>query len=338
MNILITGSAGFIGMHLSARLLKSDHQIIGIDNLNDYYDTALKYARLRRLGINEPKMDSHTSIVSNSFPNFTFIKEDICNGNHIDQLFDHYRFDTVFHLAAQAGVQYSLHNPDSYIQNNINGFYHILEACRRYEVKHLLFASSSSVYGMNEKIPYATTDTTDSPASLYAATKKANELMACAYAHTHHLHSTAMRFFTVYGPWGRPDMAPYIFTDAILHHRPVLLNNGGDMWRDFTYIDDIINGIILLANKPTKEIALFRIYNIGNSHPASIRNLVEIIESITHKQATKILSLLPPGDVLRTYADIRPMVEEYGYHPQTSLEEGMQQFIDWYRSYERENT
>ncbi|MEG0993406.1 MAG: NAD-dependent epimerase/dehydratase family protein [Bacteroidales bacterium] len=338
MNILITGAAGFIGMHLSNRLLEKGHQVIGIDNLNDYYDPALKYARLNKLGIAKNLIKFHNPVLSDQYSNFTFIKEDICNRKKIEQLFSKYHFDQVFHLAAQAGVQYSLQNPDSYIHCNINGFYQILDACRRFKVDHLFFASSSSVYGMNKKYPYATSDQTDQPASLYAATKKANELMAYSYAHTHHLRTTALRFFTVYGPWGRPDMAPYLFTDAILNHRPLQLNNRGEMWRDFTYIDDIVNGILLVAEKyPADKEEFFHVYNIGNSNPSSILELVGIIESVTGNHSPKILSDLPKGDVLCTYADIDPMINEYGYCPQVGLEEGMEHFIHWYNQYSNKN-
>ncbi|MGL4293462.1 MAG: NAD-dependent epimerase/dehydratase family protein [Bacteroidales bacterium] len=337
MNILITGAAGFIGMHAAKKLLEAGHHITGIDNLNAYYDPTLKYARLKELGIMRRDINSIKPITSDKFSNFSFLKVDICNNHQLQSVFKSRHFDLVLHLAAQAGVQYSLKDPDSYINANIIGFFQVLNSCDKFGIKHLLFASSSSVYGMNEKIPYSIQDQTDKPASLYAATKKANELMAYAYAHTHHFHVTGLRFFTVYGPWGRPDMAPYIFTDSILHDRPIHLNNHGDMWRDFTYIDDIVEGIKSITQKKvTSDIPLYRIYNIGNSKPICVNDLVHLIETITNKNADKIYKPLPVGDVLRTFAEISPLKDEFGFEPKTDLEEGMRNFIKWYQAYSRD--
>lgn len=334
MEILVTGTAGFIGMHLARKLLEGGHRVMGIDNLNSYYDPALKYARLKQLGISENQAQSTSETASCLYPGFSFQRMDICDREQLDTVFSNHQFDQVCHLAAQAGVQYSFCNPDSYIHSNIQGFYEVLERCCRHHIPHLLFASSSSVYGFNQKYPYSTDDPTDQPVSLYAATKKSNELMAYAYATAHQIHITGFRFFTVYGPWGRPDMAPSIFTDAILHDRPVRLNNKGKMWRDFTFIDDIIQGIMLVSSKEiTTETPFFRVYNIGNSHPASILDLLQITESIVQKQSVRIYVPLPAGDVICTYADIGPMQTEYGYEPEIGLEEGMNRFIKWYRSY-----
>lgn len=333
MRILLTGAAGFIGMHLTRKLLNENHEVVGIDNLTPYYEPALKYARLNELGIDTSKI----SIWEDTFSckkHFAFRKVDICDSKRLRELFTTNQFDAVIHLAAQAGVQYSRENPDSYIQTNINGFYQILEACNRYHISDLYFASSSSVYGYNNKMPYSVTDSTDNPASLYAATKKSNELMAHAYTHINGMRITGFRFFTVYGPWGRPDMAPYLFTDAILHDRPIRLYNRGAMWRDFTYIDDITEGIMLiLRKKPDSTESLYRIYNIGNSHPSSLTDLVSIIEQITGKKSSRIYMPIPPGDVLHTYADISPLQEQYGYEPRIGLEEGMSRFIKWYQEY-----
>ena len=333
MNILVTGAAGFIGMHIAKELIKRGNCVIGVDNMNSYYDPILKYKRLNQLSILTADSPEE-KVMKNNNASFTFVNDDICNRATLDKLFSEYHFQQVFHLAAQAGVQYSLKNPDSYIHSNIDGFYEILDACRRYQVKHLLFASSSSVYGKNDKYPYTINDQTDHPVSLYAATKKSNELMAYAYAESYGIRTTAMRFFTVYGPWGRPDMAPYIFTDAIIHNKPIYLNNDGKMWRDFTYIDDIVSGILIISdsNYGNGE-ALYKTYNIGNSNPIPITELVETIEEITGKKSIKILKGLPTGDVLCTYADISQIKQELGWTPKICFRQGMENFIEWYKSY-----
>lgn len=343
-NYLITGAAGFIGFHLSKRLLEDGHTVIGIDNLNNYYDPKLKRERLALLL---------------RYPNFTFHKINIANRKTMERFFSSYNiehrtsnieqfgtFDYIIHLAAQAGVRYSLVNPHAYIASNVTGFLNILEGCRRIKPKHLVFASSSSVYGANTKMPFSVHDNVDHPVSLYAATKKANELMAHTYAHLYNIPCTGLRFFTVYGPWGRPDMALFLFTDAILHGKAINIYNYGDMQRDFTYIDDIVEGIIRITLKipePIKKVdsdidpsishAPYRLYNIGNNNPVELMRLIEIIEGCLGRKAQINFLPMQPGDVKATYADIDDLTRDVGFKPSTPIEEGVRRFVEWYKGY-----
>ncbi|MCL2051984.1 MAG: GDP-mannose 4,6-dehydratase [Lachnospiraceae bacterium] len=318
---LITGAAGFIGFHLSLALLKKNETVIGFDNLNDYYDVSLKNARLDIL-----KKHEH----------FHFIKGDLADKEAVFSLFKEHRPDTVINLAAQAGVRYSIENPDTYINANIVGFFHILEACRFYPVNHLLYASSSSVYGNNEKLPFSTADNVDHPISLYAATKKANELMAYTYSHLYGIPATGLRFFTVYGPYGRPDMAAYIFTEKIMRGEPIKINNHGDMYRDFTYVDDIIAGIenmLLSPPAPDEKGVKSKIYNIGNNNPEHLLHFVEVLENYLGKKAIREFQPMQPGDVKKTYADVDDLVSDFDFKPNTSIEEGLLKFVNWYKEY-----
>ncbi|MGD1855719.1 MAG: NAD-dependent epimerase [Leptolyngbyaceae cyanobacterium] len=327
--ILVTGAAGFIGYHVAQTLLHQGHAVIGVDNLNPYYDVRLKQARLAKL---------------KSQSRFTFHPLDIADRDGLHQLFTGATPDQVVHLAAQAGVRYSLENPHAYADSNLVGFINILEGCRHHHVQHLVFASSSSVYGANRQLPYAVSHNVDHPLSLYAATKKANELMAHTYSHLYNLPTTGLRFFTVYGPWGRPDMAPFKFTKAIIEGRPIDVYNYGRMRRDFTYIDDIVQGVVLTLNHipqasqqgtlaPGHSHAPYRIYNIGNGHPVELMRFIEVIEHYLGIQAKKNLMPMQPGDVLETYADITALQQTVGFQPATPLEIGLPKFIDWYQAY-----
>ena len=332
--ILVTGSAGFIGSALCRQLLERGDSVVGIDNLNDYYDVTLKEARLSGLL-------SHAG--------FTFLKLDISDRAGIEKLFGSHPIDAVMNLAAQAGVRYSLVNPYSYVESNIVGFMNILEGCRHSGIKHLVYASSSSVYGANTHMPFSTHDNVDHPVSLYAASKKANELMAHTYSHLFGLPTTGLRFFTVYGPWGRPDMALFLFTKAILEGRPIEVFNYGKMRRDFTYIDDIVEGIIRVIDRiPTPNpdwnseapdaatsTAPYRIYNIGNSTPIELMRYIEVLEDCLGRKANKNLLPIQPGDVPATYADVDDLVRDVGFRPSTTIEEGIKAFADWYLNYYR---
>ncbi len=323
MKVLVTGAAGFIGYHLAQRLLADGVQVYGIDNLNDYYDVNLKKARLTQLY---------------AHPRFQFQYLDLGDRLGIAQLFQDEPFDCVVHLAAQAGVHYSLENPFAYLDSNLAGFAHILEGCRQSQIGHLVYASSSSVYGANTKIPFATTDNVDHPISLYAATKKANELMAHSYSHLYNFPTTGLRFFTVYGPWGRPDMAYFKFVKAIAEDRPIDVYNFGKMQRDFTYIDDIVEGIVRVMAQPPKADASvshapYKIYNIGNHTPVELLTFIETIEQIMGKSARKNLLPMQPGDVPTTFADVDDLMEATGFKPSTPLQVGLEQFIQWYNCY-----
>ena len=333
MEILVTGSAGFIGYHLADRLCQRGDHIIGIDNLNHYYDPALKNARLQRL---------------KKHPNFEFIKLDLANEEGMKQLFNHHTFDVVVNLAAQAGVRYSLKNPQAYMNTNMIGFCNVLEGCRQQQIKHLVFASSSSVYGANTKFPFSENDTVDHPVSLYAASKKANELMAHCYAHLYGIPCTGLRFFTVYGPWGRPDMALFKFTKNILEEKPIDVYNNGEMYRDFTYIDDIIEGVVRTIDQPATinpnwsgkcpdpatSYTPYRIYNIGGHNPIKLLNFITALEKALGKKAIKTMLPIQPGDVLKTYADTTLLESDLGYKPCVKIEEGIQKFVDWYLEYQ----
>ena len=349
MKILVTGTAGFIGSHLALKLLQRGDEIVGIDNINDYYDKRVKYGRLQRAGIIEKLEDGenipyNTPITSNRYTNYKFIKLNLEDRENINKLFEVEKFDRVINLAAQAGVRYSLINPHAYVDSNIVGFVNLLEACRHNDIEHLTYASSSSVYGLNEVQPFSTHDNVDHPISLYAASKKSNELMAHTYSHLYKLPTTGLRFFTVYGPWGRPDMALYLFTKAILEDNPIDVFNHGKMQRDFTYIDDIVEGVIRVNDNPPKgnptwsgkqpdpssSKAPYKIYNIGNNNPVKLMDFIEAIEKKLGKKAKKNMLPLQPGDVPSTYADVQDLVEDLGYKPSTSIQEGIDNFIDWY--------
>ena len=330
MNILVTGAAGFIGFHLSMALLKKGINVTGIDNLNSYYDTKLKQNRLKSILNSQHK------------EKFKFVKADISNRQIIRDLFSHENFDIVINLAAQAGVRYSIKNPHEYIDSNLVGFINILEGCRHCNVKHLVYASSSSIYGMNKKQPFSTDDRVDYPISLYAATKKSNELMAYTYSHLYNLPTTGLRFFTVYGPYGRPDMAYFKFTKAILDEKKIDVYNYGNMKRDFTYIDDIIEGVVRIMNKIpiaqnsslSSSMAPYKIYNIGNNNPVSLKSFIQAIETACGKKATQNHLPIQPGDVPITFADIDDLINDIDFKPNTSIETGIKKFVDWYRDYE----
>ncbi|MDC0587731.1 NAD-dependent epimerase [Gammaproteobacteria bacterium] len=328
MKVLVTGAAGFIGFHLTLALLNKNDQVVGIDNLNDYYDPSLKKLRL-------DKILEHTNS-----SNFTFIKDDISDKSKMKKVFEDNAFDVVVNLAAQAGVRYSIENPHAYIETNVLGFMNILEGCRQTNIKHLVYASSSSVYGMNTKQPFSTYDRVDYPISLYAATKKSNELMAHTYSHLYQVPTTGLRFFTVYGPYGRPDMAYYKFTESILNNKKIDVYNNGDMKRDFTYIDDIVEGIVRVINKtprPTKNDhssskAPYTLYNIGNNNPVSLKSFIKAIENSCKKKAIKNFLPMQPGDVPITYADIDDLIKDIQYKPGVPLDEGIKYFVDWYKT------
>jgi UDP-glucuronate 4-epimerase len=330
--ILVTGAAGFIGSHTSTRLLARGDEVVGLDNINDYYDPTLKEARLARL---------------QQQPGFRFVRMELGDRSGLETLFRDERFDKVIHLAAQAGVRYSLTNPHTYIDSNLVGFLHILEGCRHHGVQHLTYASSSSVYGANTAMPFSVHQNVDHPVSLYAATKKANELMAHTYSHLYGLPTTGLRFFTVYGPWGRPDMALFLFTKAILEGKPIDVFNHGKMRRDFTYIDDIVEGVIRTSDHtaqpnpawnsdhpdPATSKAPYRIYNIGNNNPVELMHLIETLEKALGRTAEKRMLPLQMGDVPATYADVEALVQDVGFAPQTPIETGVQRFVEWYRTY-----
>jgi len=319
--VLVTGAAGFIGFHVSQTLLERGCIVIGYDNCNDYYDVSLKEGRLG---------------VLSAYPEFTFIKEDLADKNALDSVFSTYAPTIILHLGAQAGVRYSIDNPYAYLQSNLVGFLNILEACRNFKAEHLVYASSSSVYGMNEKVPFSTSDNVDSPVSLYAATKKSNELMAHCYTHLYGFPSTGLRFFTVYGPWGRPDMAYFSFANRIVKGEPIKIFNNGDMWRDFTYIDDVIAGIInILPNPPVpnEHGDRYKVYNIGNNKPEQIMDYFAALEKALGMTAKKEFLPMQPGDVYQTYADVDDLMRDFDFKPSTPIEVGLQKFVDWYRGY-----
>lgn len=332
MKILVTGTAGFIGFHLAKKLLERGDEVVGLDNINDYYDVNLKYGRLKELGINPTKIEETQPVASTIFPKHTFIKLDLADKDQMEALFKKEQFDAVCNLAAQAGVRYSLENPHAYIESNIQGFMNILEGCRENGIQNLSYASSSSVYGLNKDQPFKTTDQVDRPISIYAATKKSNELMAHTYSHLFGISTTGLRFFTVYGPWGRPDMAPMLFADAILHDRAIKVFNQGDMSRDFTYIDDIVDGCIKVIDNPNKK-DLYQIYNIGNNAPVQLMDFIKALENALEKEAKKEYLPMQPGDVKSTYADVSDLMNDFDYKPDTSIQEGVDKFAQWYRAF-----
>lgn len=329
MKILVTGAAGFIGSYTALRLLEQGHEVVGLDNLNDYYSTDLKYYRLNKL---------------KRFNNFNFEQLDLADRNGIAQLFKKQKFQRVIHLAAQAGVRYSIENPMAYVDSNLVGMMTILEGCRQNQVEHLVYASSSSVYGMNPKIPFSASDGVDHPVSLYAATKKSNELLAHSYSHLYGIATTGLRFFTVYGEAGRPDMAPWLFTEAILKDQPIKVFNNGDMQRDFTYISDIVDGVVsvldhipvgepIQTSDPSSSTAPYKIFNIGNNQPVALADFIHAIEQACGKEAEKIFLPMQPGDVVRTYADIDALKDTTGLQPTTDIKFGMERFVKWFCEY-----
>ena len=347
MNILVTGAAGFIGSAVVERLVKDGNRVVGIDNINDYYDPILKLARLNALGIGPEAEEWEKPVKSTKWENFKFVRIDIRDKEPVTQLFIRGEFEVVIHLAAQPGVRYSITHPQDYIENNVNGFLNILEGCRQTHVKHLVFASSSSVYGLNGKTPFSESDSAVHPVSLYAATKKSNELMAHAYSCIYGLPVTGLRFFTVYGPWGRPDMSPFLFIDGIINGKPIKVFNNGDMLRDFTYIDDIVNSVTRIINvvpeenkewdsqnpDPASSSAPYRIYNVGNQNPTKLLDYVSALEKELGKEALKELEPMQAGDVYQTYADSSALAEATGFTPNTSLEDGIHNTVEWFRNY-----
>ena len=336
MKILVTGSAGFIGFHLVKKLCSLGHSVIGIDNINDYYDVNLKYDRLLESGIEKEKIEYNKKIESTSLPSYNFYKLDLCDKENINLLFTNEKFDCVCNLAAQAGVRYSLENPQAYIDSNITGFLNILEAAKDINLNHLIYASSSSVYGMNSNTPFSVNDPVSQPVSLYASTKLSNELMAHVYSHLYNISITGLRFFTVYGPWGRPDMAYYIFTNKIMNGKAIDVFNHGNMHRDFTYIDDICDGIVAAINHvPAINIGSppLALYNLGNNKSENLNDFIDILENYLGKKAEKNLLDMQPGDVPVTMADIDKTKNELGWEPKTEIKEGLKLFTDWFLNY-----
>jgi UDP-glucuronate 4-epimerase len=339
MKVLVTGAAGFIGFHTAQKLIANGHEVVGLDNINDYYDINLKYARLKELGVSKENASPFNQICeSDTFgTRYKFIRLNIEDREKLPTLFSDEKFDIVCNLAAQAGVRYSIENPETYIDSNIVGFLNILECCRHHAVKHLVYASSSSVYGLNKEIPFKTTATVDHPISLYAASKKANELMAHTYSHLYGFATTGLRFFTVYGPWGRPDMALFLFTEAINKNEPIKVFNNGDMERDFTYVDDIVEGVFRIIEKDTQDRIAnnkgYKIYNIGNNDSVKLTDFIAEIEKNLSKKAEKQLLPMQPGDVAKTWANVDELIKDYDYSPKTSVAEGIKKFINWYTEF-----
>ena len=339
MKILVTGAAGFIGFHCCLKLVKQGHDVYGIDNVNDYYNPKLKFDRLKELGFDEAESKLHKNEVKSAKFNFLrFSRIDLSDDESIDILFRKEQFEIVCNLAAQAGVRYSIENPKVYVNSNVSGFLNILEGCRNHQVKHLVYASSSSVYGANKKVPFETTDNVDNPISLYAATKKSNELMAYAYGHLYGLKTTGLRFFTVYGPWGRPDMAYYLFAEAISKNKPIKVFNNGNMERDFTYIDDIVNCVTKIIEKNIDPRKHYKIYNIGNNKTETLNDFIATIENAMDQKAIKEMYPMQQGDVPKTYADINNLYKDFSYNPNTNINEGIKKFISWFMNYKKINS
>ena len=334
MKILVTGAAGFIGFHTCLKLVNLGFEVYGIDNINDYYDPKLKFDRLNELGLSEVGSKLFKNEVqSTKFNSLRFSRLDLIDYESIDVLFRKEQFEVVCNLAAQAGVRYSIENPKAYIDSNISGFLNILEGCRNHKVKHLVYASSSSVYGENKKVPFETIDNVDHPISLYAATKKSNELMAHTYGHLYGFKTTGLRFFTVYGPWGRPDMAYYLFADAISNDKPIKVFNNGEMERDFTYIDDIVNGVTKIIEKNIDSREHYKIYNIGNNKTETLKDFIATIEIAMGKEAIKEMYPMQQGDVPKTFANMDELIKDYKHSPSTPLESGIQSFVKWFEAY-----
>lgn len=354
MKILVTGTAGFIGFHLANRLIERGDEVVGLDCINDYYDRQVKYGRLEKAGldieaIKNEKLSSRGYTLHNSklFPNCKFVKMNLEDRDNVQRLFAQEKFDKVVNLAAQAGVRYSIENPYAYIDSNIVGFINLLEANRYNDIRHFVYASSSSVYGLNEQMPFSTSSNVDHPISLYSATKKSNELMAHTYSHLYNLPTTGLRFFTIYGPWGRPDMALFLFTKAALEGKPINVFNNGDMLRDFTYIDDIVEGVVRVLDNPAKpnnkwsgknpdpssSSAPYKIYNIGNNNPMKLMDFIEALENALGKRIEKNFMPLQAGDVPATYANVDDLIRDFNYKPDTSVQEGINNFVKWYREF-----
>lgn len=347
MKVLVSGSAGFIGLFLVEKLLSEGHNVVGLDSINDYYDVNLKYARLKKCGIEESEVKDFELVQSTKFKDYSFVKMDLCDKFEMLKLFEKEKFDCVCNLAAQAGIRYSLENPDAYIKSNVVGFLNVLECCRAYPVKHLVYASSSSVYGLNQALPWSTHDAVDHPVSLYAATKKSNELMAHTYSHLYNIPTTGLRFFTVYGPWGRPDMAPILFAKNISEGKSIKVFNNGNMYRDFTYVEDIVDGVCKVITKPSlsnkdwdrinpdsaSSSAPYKIYNIGNTKPVKLLNFIEELEKNLETSAIKEMLPLQPGDVEKTHADCTDLINDFGYKPKVSIESGVASFVSWYKDF-----
>lgn len=331
--ILITGSVGFIGYHLVCKLIKEGYDVTGVDNINSYYNVKLKYDKLPLLGIEGNNLWPNQLFQSKKFPNFQFGKIDITDRFQIEELFRKEKFEIVVNLAAQAGVQYSIQNPHTYVENNITGFINLLDAAKTNNVKHFIYASSSSVYGNRDEVPFKETDNVDYPISIYAASKKSNELMAYTYSHLYGLKCTGLRFFTVYGPWGRPDMAPFIFTKNIIEGKEITVFNKGNLERDFTYVNDIVDGVFSVVDKKPNNEYRYNIYNIGNSKPVNLMEFISTIEKILNKKAKIKYEPIRKGDVFKTYASTKKLNEDFGYSPKTEITEGIGLFIDWYKSY-----
>ena len=340
MKILVTGAAGFIGYHVCELLLRKNFKVVGLDNINDYYDVNLKYDRLKELGVQKKDAEIfHAKTESTIKKNrFSFYRMNLENREELPQLFKKEKFDLVCNLAAQAGVRYSIKEPNVYVDSNIVGFLNILECCRNHQIKHLVYASSSSVYGLNKQIPFSVEDKVDSPISLYAATKKSNELMAHTYSHLFKIPTTGLRFFTVYGPWGRPDMAPFLFADAISKKKPIKVFNYGEMERDFTYVEDIAEGVfrVLQVNKEEREGSnnYYKLYNIGNNSSVKLLDFIREIEQNLNIKAIKKMLPIQPGDVEKTWANIDDLIKDYDYNPTTSIKEGVKQYIKWFKNYQ----
>jgi UDP-glucuronate 4-epimerase len=332
MKVLVTGALGFIGYHLVKKLVENNFDVVGIDNINSYYDERLKYAKLPLLGIAETSIWPNVTYQSEIHANFQFAKVDITDRFNIEKLFSDNRFDIVVNLAAQAGVQYSIANPHTYIENNVTGFINVLDACKTYGIRHFVYASSSSVYGDREDVPFKETDNVDHPISLYAASKKSNELMAHTYSHLYKIKTTGLRFFTVYGPWGRPDMAPFIFVKNIIEGKTITVFNEGNMDRDFTFVDDIVEGVFLVISKDIKR-DIYKIYNIGNSQPVNLNDFIRVIEQTVGKKANIHYKPMRQGDVIRTYSDISALSRNYGYQPNVGIKEGIGKFLEWYKEH-----
>lgn len=336
MKILVTGAAGFIGYHLCEALLKRGFELLGLDNINDYYSVNLKFDRLEQLGISRKNAEIFNEICSGALHNdqFSFVRMKLEDREALPLLFKKENIDMVCNLAAQAGVRYSLENPETYIDSNIVGFSNLLECCRNYKIKHLVYASSSSVYGLNKKIPFSTEDNVDYPISLYAASKKSNELMAHSYSHLFCIPTTGLRFFTVYGPWSRPDMAIFTFTDAIMNGRPIKVFNHGKMERDFTYVGDIVESVArVLAKSPKNRKKLYKIYNVGNNDAVKLSDFIEAIEHHVGQKAKKEMLPMQPGDLERTWARVDDLISDYDYRPDTSVYDGVRRFVEWYKNY-----